>query len=713
MRIASIYTAKGFSRAHDFWSALVLGWRRCASLSERSSASALGHLVGVVLIGTLTSAATTAAENDWRYLGGNPNSYQYSVLDQINEKTIGSLGLLWYSDLPIGEGLVGNPLVMDNVVYQGGPYGSAVATDINTGKTLWSFVPNLGLGRYSRWAAYIATVNRSGLAIDDIKVYISGGCSLFGLDRKAGKQQWRAEICDPTGNYGSSSAPRVGAGKVFVGINNVQSGTGRGYALALDANTGKEIWRFYTVPGDPFKPFENKQMEMAAKTWGDEYWTDLPGGGSGSVWSGMIYDSKTDLLIFGAGNPGTDGYEEKYVDKKMLFTGSIIAVNASTGEYVWHRQLTTGDIYHPGDAVAHLQLADLKIKGRNRHVLLQAAKNGYFYVIDATTGKVISAKNYVPTVNYKPLDLKTGTLSFKDELRWWNYPGKPIVLQPGGYGAHTWELTSYSPKTGLVYIPAHIMPYELGGRYAEYGFAEDAVFKNKGLLIAWDPLAQEKRWEVEHPVTMNGGVLSTAGNIVFQGTPSGTFDAYEAKTGKKLWSYDTRSVIHGGPSTVMVGGKQIILVPSGDGTATGAARGRLGRTLETYAASSRLLAFSLGGKTELPPTQKVVLKPVLDRQPVELAEKGKAYYDNNCAICHGQNVITSGHGRIKDLRNIRGPRLRILPQILRDGILKSSGMPQYADITDEEIAAVQAYIINEAWVGYMGRKDERGRVDKR
>ena len=158
---------------------------------------------------------------------------------RLTRKTIGSLGLLWYSDLSIGAGLVGNPLVMDNVVYQGGPYGSAVATDINTGKTLWSFVPDLGLGRYSRWAAYVATTNRSGLAIDDIKVYISGGCSLFGLDRKAGKQQWRAEICDPTGNYGSSSAPRVGAGKVFVGINNVQSGTGRGYALALDANTGK------------------------------------------------------------------------------------------------------------------------------------------------------------------------------------------------------------------------------------------------------------------------------------------------------------------------------------------------------------------------------------------------------------------------------------------------------------------------------------------
>ena len=414
-----MYTAKGFGRAHDFWSALVLGWRRCAPLSERSSASALGHLVGVVLIGTLTSAATTAAGKRLEVSGGQSFTAINTVCSiRLTRKPLVRSGCFGTRTFPSARGLVGNPLVMDNVVYQGGPYGSAVATDIITGKTLWSFVPNLGLDRYSWGAAYIASTKLGGLAIDDIKVYISGGCSLFGLDRKAGKQQWRAEICDPTGMYGSSSAPRVGAGKVFVGINNMQSGTGRGYALALDANTGKEIWRFYTVPGDPSKPFENKQMEMAAKTWGDEYWTDLPGGGSGSVWAGMIYDSKTDLLIFGAGNPGTDGYEKEYVDKKMLFTGSIIAVNASTGEYVWHRQLTTGDIYHPGDAVAHLQLADLKIKGRNRHVLLQAAKNGYFFVIDATTGKVISAKNYVATVNYKPLDLKTGTLSFKDELRW-------------------------------------------------------------------------------------------------------------------------------------------------------------------------------------------------------------------------------------------------------------------------------------------------------
>ncbi|WP_129778363.1 outer membrane protein assembly factor BamB family protein [Peristeroidobacter soli] len=662
----------------------------------------LKEAAALAILGVVAAVPAGAAETDWKYLGGSPQSNQYSALAQIDSKNVASLGLLWYSDLPIGEGLVGNPLVADNAVYQGGPYGSAVATDIVTGKTLWSFVPNLGLERYSLRAAHQASTNR-GLGIDDDNVYISGGCSLFGINRKTGEQRWRAEICDPSGNYGSNSAPRVGAGKVFVGINNMQSGTGRGHAIAFDAKTGKELWRFYTVPGDPARPFENKQMELAARTWGDRYWSDLPGGGSGSVWEGMIYDPKTDLLIFGAGNPGTDGHEKQYVDKEMLFTNSIIAVQAASGEYVWHRQLTTGDVYHPGDAVAHMQLADLKIQGRDRHVLLQAAKNGYFYVLDAASGAVISTKNYVPTVSYKPVDPKTGTLHFKDELRFWEHPGKTMVLQPGGYGAHAWELTSYNPKTGLVYIPAFIMPYELGGRYAEYGFADDAKFKNKGLLIAWDPIAQKKRWEIEHPVTMSGGVLSTGGNVVFQGTPSGAFVAYDATDGTKLWSFDTHSVIRGGPATVTVQGKQIVLVPSGDGTAIGSARGRLSRTDRAYAAPSRLLAFALGGNAVLPPTQKVILKPVLERQPAALADRGKEFYGPNCSRCHGQNVVTSGNGRIPDLRNIREARLRLLPQILRDGILKPLGMPQFPDITDEQIAAVRAHITNEAWNAYESK----------
>jgi PQQ-dependent dehydrogenase (methanol/ethanol family) len=713
-RLLMKYLREAAHRARGVLDESPLGSRKHAepsSVFTQRSALRRQLLASAALIGVMSAHSALADEDSWRYVGGNPQSNQYSALDQINSKNASSLGLLWYADLPIGEGLVGNPLVMDDVVYQGGPYGSIVATDIRTGKTLWNFVPSLGLERYSARAAHQASTNR-GLGIDEEHVYIGGGCSLFAVDRKTGRQRWRTEVCDPSGNYGVNHAPRVGAGKVFIGVNNMQSGTGRGHAIAVDAKTGKEIWRFYTVPGDPSKPFENKQMEMAAKTWGDSYWKDLPGGGSGSVWDGMVYDPQTDLLMFGAGNPGTDGFESKYVDKEMLFTNSIIAVKAGTGEYVWHRQLTTGDVYHPGDAVAHMQIADLPINGKRRHVLLQAAKNGFFYVIDVSNGQVLSAKSYIPTVNYNPVD-KSGTLTFKKELRFWEQPGKPIVMQPGGYGAKAWELTSYNEKTGLVYIPAFIMPYELGGRYADYGFAEDAKFKNQGMLIAWDPIAQKKKWEVTHPVTMSGGVLSTAGNLVFQGTPSGDFTAYDATTGKKMWSYDTHSVIRGGPSTVMIDGKQIILVPSGDGTAIGSGRGRLSRTPETYAAPSRLLAFALGGTATLPVKQKVVLKPVLERQPKTLADEGRGYFNQHCSRCHGQNAMTSGYGRIPDLRNIREARLQSLPQILRHGILKPLGMPQFEDLTDHQIEAVRAYIINEAWNAYEKTQGDESGVETR
>jgi PQQ-dependent dehydrogenase (methanol/ethanol family) len=662
----------------------------------------------IALLSDISHASPPSGDGEWPFLGGSPESHQYSPLDQINSKNVGSLGLLWYSDLPIPEGLIGNPLVKDGVIYQSAPWGRAVATDILTGKTLWKFDPQLDLARYSRLAMYIATITR-GLAMDEDNVYVAGGCSLYAVDRKTGKKVWESQVCDPTQDLGADSAPRVGDGKVFLGINNMQSGTARGYAAAYDAHTGRELWRFYTVPGDPTKPYENKQMEMAAKTWGDRYWTDTRGGGG--VWEGMIYDRQTGLLIFGVGNPGVDGHEKEFAGKPMLFTGSLIAVNASTGQYAWHVQEVTGDVFHPGDATAHLQLADLRLNGRMRHVIMQAAKNGYFDVIDAKTGEMISANKYVPVDNWKPMDKKTGTLTYREGLDFWNYPpGKTEILQPGGYGAHTWELASYDPQTGLVYIPAFVFPYGLSkdGRDEYAGFSKDAKYKNHGLLIAWDPLAQKERWHVDHPITINGGVLSTAGNIVFQGTP-GTLYAYDATTGKTLWSYDTHSIVLGAPSTVMVQGRQVILVPSGDGNAVASSKSaELTSTPATIGAPSRLLAFVLDGKTMLPPaTPKTILKPVLSRQPMSAAERGKAVFEgHDCGACHGEHLIASGNGRIPDLRNIREQTLRVMPQIIHQGVYRSMGMPQFPDITDEEITALQAYITNEAWAAYdaQGKK---------
>jgi PQQ-dependent dehydrogenase (methanol/ethanol family) len=667
------------------------------------AALALGSDSGRAASAVGAGAAPPAGTDQWSYLGGGPDSHQFSALRQINAQNVHSLGLLWYSDLPIPEGLIGNPLVKDGVVYQSGPWGRAVATDILTGKTLWEFDAHLDLSNYDRGSAYIATVNR-GVALDDQHVYVTAGCSLFAVDRRSGQQLWASVLCDPANSLGADSAPRVGGGKVFVGITNMQSGTNRGYALAFDAKTGQELWRFYTVPGDPAKPPENAQMALAAKTWGSRYWTDTRG--SGGVWEGMVYDPQTGLLIFGAGNPGVDGHQQEFSGKEMLYTDSLIAVNASTGHYVWHVHETTGDVFHPGDATAHLQLADLQIDGQMRHVVMQAAKNGYFYVVDATTGQVISADEYgIPDINWEPVDKETGTVTYRSALDFWKLPpGTKVLMQPGGFGAHTWELCSYNPDTGLVYIPAFVFPSEWSSAgIDEYaGFSPDSKYKNHGVLIAWDPVAKAERWHVDHPITINGGVLSTAGGVVFQGTP-GKLYAYDAKTGRTLWSYDTHSVVLGAPSTVMIQGRQILLVPSGDGNSVAAAKTAfLTSTPDTMAAPSRLLAFALGGTAALPPRPpKMIQQPALPRQPREAAELGKTVFaKSGCGSCHGEDLVSSGNGRIPDLRTAPAPLLNLMPQILHDGLFRSQGMPLFPNITDQQITALHAYIINAAWDAY-------------
>lgn len=659
--------------------------------------------VSIALAARVSLGSESSSVDDWTHLGGNVESHQYSPLRQINAQNVHSLGLLWYSNLPIPEGLIGNPLVKDGVVYQSGPWARVIATDILTGKTLWSFDPHLDLSSYSARSAFTATINR-GAGMDEDHIYATGGCALFALDRKSGRQLWQAKVCEPGQDLGADSAPRVGDGKVFVGITNMQSGTNRGYAAAFDAHTGKELWRFYTVPGDPSKPYENPQMAAAAKTWGSRYWIDSKG--SGGVWEGMIYDPQTHLLIFGAGNPGVDGHEAEFAGKPMLYADSLIAVNASTGQYAWHVQETTGDVFHPGDATAHLQLADLRINGRLRHVVMQAAKNGYFYVIDAKTGQVVSADEYgIPDSNFEPVDKETGTVSFRKSLAFWNFPqGKKEIMQPGGFGAHTWELCSFDPDTGLVYIPAFVFPYELTreGREEFAGFAKDAKYHNHGVLIAWDPLSKEERWHVDHPITINGGVLSTAGGLVFQGTP-GKLYAYDANTGQTLWSFDTHSIVLAAPSTVMVQGKQILLVPSGDGNAVASSKtAQLTTTPDTIAAPSRLLAFALDGQATLPtPAPKMIRRPALARQTPALAELGRALFEKNgCGSCHGTHLVVSGNGRIPDLRNVPEPLLRLMPQILREGMFRSAGMPRFSNLTDQQIEQLQAYIINAAWDAY-------------
>ena len=671
---------------------------------------------------------------EWSYIGGNPGHWGYSPATQINTSTISQLGLLWAADLPVPDGLVGNPLVRDGVVYQGAPRGIVLAHDVATGKLLWKFEPPLDLSKTSLTGFYGVNKNR-GVGLDEHNVYVtSGDCHVYAVDRHTGQQVWMASSCDPTRDYGIIAAPRTGDGKVFVGNNNHELGSERGFEDAFDAKTGRHLWRFYTIPGDPSKPFENKAMEMASKTWGPNAWRYTHGGAS--PWDGAVYDAETGLLIFGAGNPDVGHFERGWMnigpgDAEMqanertdeakraavaqgdwLFSSTILAVNAKTGEYAWHLQLVPHDRFE-SDAAAGFILVDLPIHGRRRHVVMQAAKDGYFYVLDARTGECLSAHNYVPIETFEPIDPKTCQLRPKEESKYWLHPEHAAILQPGGYGSHGWERAAYNPNTGLVYIPAFIYAARVGTHYdPDYGFRPGDKYQAGGRLIAWDPIAQQERWHVNYPIVQNGGVLTTAGNLVLQGTPSGKFFAYAADSGKLLWSYDTKSIILGEPTAVMAAGKEIILVPAGDGGASVSETDtpRIAMTTKTLA-RSRLLAFGLGGTATLADTPpKLVNKPPRPSQPAALAARGASLYaSNSCELCHGPDAINGG-GHIPDLRNMSDAMFQAMPSILQKGALRQGGMPQFPYFSDDDINALEAYLINQAWAGYTAQQAQSGRA---
>ena len=661
-----------------------------------------------LLSGTaMATSDLTGSETEWPHVGGGVESQQYSAVAEVNTGNVSQLGLLRAVELPVKEGLVGNPLIKDGVAYNGAPRGGVVAVDLRSGKVLWSFEPTLDYSHASPVSIWMTHINR-GLDMDEDKVYTTAGCNLFSIDRKTGQQLWHTVTCDSSRDLGSTSAPRAAAGKVFVGIENIERGSGRGYAAAFDAKSGKELWRFYTVPGDPSKPYENPQMEMAAKTWGPNYWKTVKGGGAGSVWDGMVYDPRTDLLLFGTGNPAPHGsapYFEWLGTHEMLFSDSIIAVSASTGKYAWHYQLVSGDAWGIGDATGHMVLADLPLRGGIRHVLISAEKQ-YNYVLDAKTGEFISAGAYVPQKNFT-MDPKSGKVTPHAALKFWEHLGSRVVVEPGAWGGHSWILSAFNPQTHIQYIPSLIVPQEYsnkGESAYDYGLNPGAKAKASGRLVAWDPIAQKEVWRVEQPMVFNGGALATAGNLIFQGTSDGEFNAFDATTGKRVWTFPTHSIILAGPSTVELDGKQVIVVPAGDSSAANTVRyfRRGGTTPQTFMAPSRLLIFGLGGNKTLPESpQKVLPKPSRPRPSAESAKAGASLFNKyQCSMCHGDDMNISGLGRIPDLRTMNEDQMKLMPAILRDGLFLPLGMPKFSNLTDSDITAIQAYIEQRAWEDY-------------
>ncbi len=660
---------------------------------------------------TDSSPAQKRNNTDWELLGNSSEMQHHSSLNQISSASVARLGLAWSAEIPSPDGLVGNPLIKDGVVYQSGARGRMFANDVRTGKQLWVYEPKYEFsdrvqaswgGRYNRGLALAA-----GLAI-----VATGDCRLIAVDQKTGALVWEKQACDAADMYAITGAPRVGGGKVFIGNSCLDAGSGRGHVDAFDAKTGKHAWRFYTVPGDPAKPQDSKLYEMAAKTWGTGWFAKTKG--CGSVWDAMVYDSKLDRLYIGTGGPAPFSPTTRASDAgDELFTNSIVALDAKTGEYIWHFAQTPHDGWNYESAVG-LMIADLPLSGSTKRVVISVPKNGFAYVLDAIDGKFISGKNYT-TVNWaKGLD-NNGRPIYDPAAQYWTKPDGTAMILPSTMGAHGWEALAYSPHDHLLYIPVEVMPTKAvldlkgiaGGLSMDfYAQGPGPDWTPHGELVAWDPITQTERWRHRDPTPVNGGLLH-AGDLVFQGTADGNLIAFDATNGKRLWSATIGGVSRGAPSTVLVDGEQFLIVASGNAnsSATSSYVSRYA-VLPEARGPSRLLAFKLDGKMPLPipASVPVVPRPAVPRFDAKLVEHGKRTFEMSfCVDCHGLRG-ESARGAVPDLRLLPPPSSAALEQIVVGGALKARGMPPFPEMTHADAEAIYAYIVNEGWDAYEAQE---------
>ncbi|WP_338467853.1 PQQ-dependent dehydrogenase, methanol/ethanol family [Novosphingobium sp. ZN18A2] len=665
-------------------------------------------------------ANTPAGE--WLTYGGDRDETRFSGLDQVNDQTVGKLGLAWYADFDTARGQEATPLMHDGVLYTSTAWSKVNAYDAKTGKLIWSYDPKVPRSTLVR--ACCDAVNR-GVALYGNRVFVGTlDGRLVALDQKTGKVLFDKVVVPDQQNYTITVAPRVVKGKVLLGGSGAEY-KARGYLAAYDWKTGDQVWRFNTVPGNPADGFAKegpnaKAMEAAAKTWGKSEWWKL--GGGGTVWDAITYDPKTNLVIFGTGNaepwvPTANGR-----DGDSLYTSSVVAVDADTGAYKWHFQETPEDRWD-FDSDAQITVTDLDIDGKQRHVVMHAPKNGYFYLLDAASGQFIAAKPFVSQNWTTGIDPKTGRPIVAEEAKY-EKTGKPFVGLPGATGAHSWHPMSYSPKTGFVYIPVNdvVQGYaaDKGWKPSDIGYqvamdvskvslpadpkVRAATLKmTTGSLLAWDPVAGKPAWSVQHVGPWNGGTLATAGNLVFQGTAAGTFDAYSADKGKKLWSFPTQSGVIAAPMTYSVDGQQYVAVLVGWGGSYAVSAGILSAKSGNIRNISRIMVFKLNGDAKLPaspPDNKLPLDPPPFTGTAEQVARGGALFGRYCVVCHGDGAIAGGLN--PDLRHsvyINAPEG--IRSVVIDGALmhgdNAKGMVSFKSaLSKDDVEDIRQYIIKRA-----------------
>jgi quinohemoprotein ethanol dehydrogenase len=534
---------------------------------------------------------------------------------------------------------------------------------------------------------------------------------LVAIDAQTGKQVWQVMTVDPALPLYITGAPKIFKGKVLIGNGGTENGPSRGYVTAYDAETGKQAWRFFIVPGDPADGYENDAMRMAAKTWTGEWWVH---GGGGNAWHGFTYDAELDLLYIGTGNGSPWNRKIRSPGGgDNLFLCSIVALDPDTGEYRWHYQTTPGETWDYNSNM-DIVLADLTIDGRSRKVILHAPKNGFFYVIDRTTGKLITASPFTETTWASRIDVDTGR---PIEVEGARYETGMATVSPTPLGGHNWQAMSFNPKTGLAYYPAmHLTAtfsdqgidtatwrstpwvggYGVNGQFVTGSSRQDGTMAS---LQAWDPVRQRLAWEVPMDGLFNPGTLTTAGTLVFQGRVDGTLRAYTADTGKQLWQHDLGLGISAPPITYAVNGQQYVAILVGFGGGMAGLGGPLSAAHGwAYGRQRRMLvAFALDGNATLPSQPPpAAVTPLRAAFAVDdtLANAGAAAY-GRCGGCHGPGAVAGGMA--PDLRaSTIVLETETLSRMLRDGTRANRGMPAYAQITDREIITLQHYIRREA-----------------
>ncbi len=672
----------------------------------------LCSIANAALAGPTDSGAAIAARDqggNWLSYGHDYTEQRFSPLDSIDTGNVARLGLAWSLDLPGMRSLMSTPLVHDGIMFFSGSYSVVTAVDAGTGELLWQHDPGTlqaaGMNRRVMW-----DFNR-GIAWWNDKVYVgTGDGRLLALDARTGKQVWSTRTLDPDTPRYITGAPRAFNGLVLIGHGGADVGPVRGYVTAYDAETGEQRWRFHTVPGNPAEGFENEAMRMAADTWTGQWWRH---GGGGTVWNAITYDPEFNRVYLGTGNGAPWNRRVRSPDGgDNLFLCSIVALDADTGEYVWHYQTTPGETWDFNSAM-DIMLADLEVNGEPRKVIMHAPKNGFFYILDRNNGELLSAEKFGKVTWASHVDMGTGRPVELPDAR---YEDGETLIWPGPFGAHNWHAMSYNPGTGLVYIPYQEVP----GYYNDKGINHEkwqskpftpslgvAGFETDipasagwSALLAWQPQTSRVMWQVGTPGAWNPGTLTTAGDLVFQGRADGRILAYDAASGEALWRFDAGVGLSAPPITYAVDGRQYVALLAGWGGAAPALAGSLAdqHGWEYGRHPRRLLVFALDATAQLPagppPNRPAPLdEPLLVLEP-ETVQAGQDLFAERCAVCHSGGA--AGGGYAPDLRaSPVAADFSAFMRTVHEG-RSERGMPAFPEIEPEELKTIGAFIRHNA-----------------